>query len=131
MDLNFQDIFMRFSSDGKEIEIRGTQGKRSKAIISNRMKNLLKNGHHGVITQLFSLDVQTYISSAPLDLQIVINNHSKVFGEMPKGLPAPTQDHDHAIKKGQFHQIFPKNMEPSTLFKILSFALATYKIVCP
>jgi hypothetical protein len=31
-----------------------------------------------------------------MDLQKVINNHSKVFGEMPKGLP-PTQDHDHAI----------------------------------
>ena len=31
-----------------------------------------------------------------MDLQKVINNHSKVFGEMPKGLP-PTRDHDHDI----------------------------------
>jgi hypothetical protein len=129
--LNFQDLFMRFSLEDKEIELRGNQGKPSKVISSDSITKLLKKGHHGVIAQLCSLDVQTSISSAPLDLQIVINNHSKVFGEMPKGLPAPTRDHDHAIKKGQFHQIFPKNMEPSTLFKMLSFALATYKTVCP
>jgi hypothetical protein len=36
------------------------------------------------------------MSYAPLDIQIVINNHSKVFGEIPNSLP-PTQDHDHAI----------------------------------
>jgi hypothetical protein len=60
------------------------------------MTKLLKKGHHGVIAQLCSLDVQTSISSTPLDLQIVINNHSKVFGEIPKGLP-PTRDHDYAI----------------------------------
>jgi hypothetical protein len=96
MALNFQDIFMRFSSDGKEIELRDIQGKPSKVKISNRMTKLLKKGHHCVIAQLCSLDVQTSISSAPMDLQMVINNYSKVFGEMPKGLP-PTQDHDHAI----------------------------------
>jgi hypothetical protein len=31
-----------------------------------------------------------------MDLQIVIGNHSKVFREMPKGLP-PTPNHDSAI----------------------------------
>ena len=60
------------------------------------MKKLLKKGHNGVIAQLCSLGVQTSISSSPLDLQIVINNHSKVFGEIPKGLP-PTWNHDHTI----------------------------------
>jgi hypothetical protein len=45
---------------------------------------------------LCSLDVQTSISSTPLVLQIVINNHSNVFGEIPKDLP-PARDHDHAI----------------------------------
>ena len=60
------------------------------------MTKLLKKGHQGVIAKLCSLDVQTSISSAPLDLQTIINNNSKVFGEMPKGLP-PTRDHDHAI----------------------------------
>jgi hypothetical protein len=51
------------------------------------MGKVLKKGHHGVIAQLFSLYVQTYISSTPMVLQMVINNHSKVFGDIPKGLP--------------------------------------------
>jgi hypothetical protein len=96
MALNFQYIFMIFSSDGKEIEIRGIQEKPSTMISSNNMKKLLKRGHHGVIAQLCSLDVQTSISCVPLDLQIVINNNSNVFGEIPKGLP-PSQAHGHAI----------------------------------
>jgi hypothetical protein len=69
------------------IEIRGIKGKPSKVISSNSMTKLLKKGHQGVVAQLCSLDVQTSIAFAPSDLQIVINNHSKVFGEMPKGLP--------------------------------------------
>jgi hypothetical protein len=71
---------MVFSSDGKEIKLRGIQGKLSKVISSNGMKQLLKKERHGVISQFFSLEVQTSISYAPLYLQIVINNHSKVFG---------------------------------------------------
>jgi hypothetical protein len=87
---------MIFSLNDKEIEIRGIQGKPSKVISSNSMTKLLKKGHDGAIAQLFSLDVQTSISSAPLDLQIAINNDSKVFGEIPKGLP-PARDHDHVF----------------------------------
>ena len=67
--------------------MRGIQGKPSKVISSNNMKKLLKKGHHAVVAQLCSLDVQTSISSAPVDVQMVIKNHSKVFGEIPKGLP--------------------------------------------
>jgi hypothetical protein len=57
MALNFQNIFMIFSSKGKEMELRGIQGKPSKVISSNSMKKLLKKGHHGVIAQLCSLYV--------------------------------------------------------------------------
>jgi hypothetical protein len=96
MALNFQYRFMRFSSKGKEIELRGIQGKPYKVITSNNMKKLLKKGHHGVIAQLCSLYVQASISSTSLDLQIDINNHSKIFGEIPLGLP-PARHHDHAI----------------------------------
>jgi hypothetical protein len=53
-------------------------------------------GHQGVAAQFFSLGVQTYISFTPLDLQIVINNHSNVFGEISKGL-SHTWDHAHGI----------------------------------
>jgi hypothetical protein len=106
---NFQDIFIKFSLDGKGIELRGIQGKPYKVISSNSMTKLLKNGHQGVIAQLCSLDFQTSISPTPLDLQIVINNHSKVFGEMPKGIP-PIRDHDHVIhlKPGSV----PPNIRP-------------------
>jgi hypothetical protein len=97
---------MRFSLDGKEIELRGIQGKPSKVISSNSMTKLLKKGHYGVISQLCSLDVQTSISFSPLELQIVINNHSKVFGEIPKGLP-PAQDHNHVI------HLQPGNVPPN------------------
>ena len=69
---------MRFSSKGKEIELKGIQGKTSNEISWNSMTKLLNKGHHGVIAQLFSLDVQTSISFSPVDLQIIINNHSKV-----------------------------------------------------
>eukprot|EP00253_Pinus_taeda_P022424 PITA_22424 len=61
---NFQELFMKFSMEGKEVVLRGIAGKLGKIINSN-------------------------------DLQIVLDNHSKVF-ETPKGLPA-IHDHDHAI----------------------------------
>ena len=58
MDFNFQELFMKFSLEGKQIELRGITRKLGKVIISNGMKKLLKKGHQGVIAQLCSLDVQ-------------------------------------------------------------------------
>jgi hypothetical protein len=43
------------------------------------MNKLLKKGHQGVIAQLCALYVQTSKSSIPLDLQGIIDKHSKVF----------------------------------------------------
>jgi hypothetical protein len=60
------------------------------------MTKLLKKGHQGVIAQLCSLDVQTSKPSIPLDLQGIIDKHSKVFEDIPKRLP-PTRNHDHDI----------------------------------
>jgi hypothetical protein len=65
-------------------------------ISSNGMTKLLKKGHQGVIAQLCSLDVQTTKPSIPLDLQGIIDKHSKVFEDIPKGIP-PTRNHDHVI----------------------------------
>jgi len=87
MDLNFQELFIRFSLEGNEIELKGIQWNPFKVIISKIMKKLLKKGHDGVITQLCSLDVQTSIPSSLVDLQKVTNNVSKAFGEIPKCLP--------------------------------------------
>jgi hypothetical protein len=87
MAFNFKELFMKFSLEGNEIELRGITGKPSKVISSNGMKRLLKKGHRGIIAQLCSLYVQTSKTSIPLDLQGIIDNHSKVFEDIPKGLP--------------------------------------------
>ena len=60
------------------------------------MTKLLKKGHQDIIPQLCSLDVQTSKPSIPQDLQRIIDKHSKVFEDIPKGLP-PTRNHDHEI----------------------------------
>jgi hypothetical protein len=65
-------------------------------ISSNGMTKLLKKGHQGVIAKLCSLDVQTSKPSIPQDLQRIIDKHSKVFEDIPKGIP-PTRNHDHEI----------------------------------
>jgi hypothetical protein len=39
MALNFQQLFMRFSFEGREIELISIQGKPSKVMISNCVKN--------------------------------------------------------------------------------------------
>jgi hypothetical protein len=94
---NFQELFMKFSLEGKEIELRGITGKPGKVISSNGMTKLLKNGHQGIISKLCSLDVQTSKPSIPQDLQRIIDKNSKVFEDIPKGLP-PTGNHDHEIR---------------------------------
>jgi hypothetical protein len=73
------------------------------------MTKLLKKGHQGFIAQLCSLYVQTSNPSIALDLQGIIDNNSKVFEDIPKGLP-PTRNHDHDI-----HLIpgsVPRNIRP-------------------
>jgi hypothetical protein len=86
MAFNFQELFMKFSLEEKEIELRGITGKPGKVISSNGITKLLKKGHQGVIAQLCSLDVQTSKPSISQDLQKIIDKHSKVFEDIPKGL---------------------------------------------
>jgi hypothetical protein len=64
------------------------------------------NKHHGVIVQLCSLDVQTSKAPIPLDLQGIIDNNSKVFEYIPRGIP-PTRDHDHDI------HLIPESVPPN------------------
>ena len=94
--LNFHKLFMKCFSEGREIVLRGIQGKPPQIISSNSMTKLLRKRQQGVIVQLCSLDVQTSKTSIPFDLQKVIENHSENFADIPKGLP-PARDHDHAI----------------------------------
>ena len=52
---NFQELFLKFFSEGKEIKLRGITGNLGKIISSNVMKNLLNEEKRGVIAQLCSL----------------------------------------------------------------------------
>jgi hypothetical protein len=70
------------------------------------MTKLLKRGHQGVIVQLCSLDVQTSKPSICLDIQGIIDKHSKVFEDIPRGLP-PTCNHDHSI------HLIPRSVPPN------------------
>ena len=72
------------------------------------MTKLLKNGHQGVLAQLFSLNVQTSKFPISPDLQKVINKHSKAFKDIPKGIP-PIRDFDHAI------HLTPGNVPPKII----------------
>jgi hypothetical protein len=45
MAFNFQELFMKFSLEGKEIELRGITGKPVKVISPNNMTKFLKKGH--------------------------------------------------------------------------------------
>ena len=96
LSVNFQKIFMKFSWEGKEYELIGITGKPRKVISSNGMTNLLKKGHQGIVAQLCSLYVQISKFPTSPNLQRVINKQSKVFEDIPKGLP-PIWDFDHAI----------------------------------
>jgi hypothetical protein len=96
VDFKFQGIFMKFSLKGKEIELKGITGKPSTVVISNGMTKLLKKRNQCVIVKLCSLDVRTSKPSISLDIQGIIDNNSKVFEDIPRGL-TPTHDHDHPI----------------------------------
>ena len=72
------------------------------------MTKLLNKGHKGLVVQLCSLDVQTSKFPISLDLQRVINKHSKGFEDIPKGIP-PIRDFDHAI------HLIPSNVPPNII----------------
>jgi hypothetical protein len=79
MDFNFQELFMKFSLEGKEIELRGITGKPGRVISSNGMTKLLKKGHQVIIAQLCSLDVQTSKPSISKGSLISIPKYLKIF----------------------------------------------------
>ena len=53
MAFNFIKLFMKFSLDGNEFELRGITRKPSKVIRYDGMTKILKKGHQGVIVQLY------------------------------------------------------------------------------
>ena len=61
------------------------------------MQKLLKKGLDGYVAQLCSLEVSQSNALTHPDLQAIIDCHSVILGDMPKGLPLK-RDHDHAIQ---------------------------------
>ena len=111
----------------KTNELNGITGKTSKVISSNGMTNLLKKGHQGIVAQLFSLDVQNTNFPISPYLQRVINKHSKVFEDIPKGIP-PIRDFDHAI-----HLILgnvPPNIRPYYIPIAIRVKLSVWLLKC-
>ena len=92
---NFEELFLKFFSEGKEVELRGIVGKTGKIISSNVMKKLINKEKRGVIAQLCSLEVPTSKSYISPGLQNLLDNHFKVF-ETSRGLP-PIFDNEHSI----------------------------------
>ena len=52
---NFQELFLKFFSEGQEVELQGIVGNLRKIISSNVMTKLLKKEQRGIISQVCSL----------------------------------------------------------------------------
>jgi len=74
---------MKFSLEGKEVELRGIIGKLGNIIISNGMTMILKKEKRGIIAQLCSPEVPTSKSSISIDLQNVLDNTPRYL-RLPK-----------------------------------------------
>ena len=83
---NFQELFLKFFSEGKEIKLRGITWKPGKIISSNVMTKLLKKEQRGVIAKLCSLEVPTSKSSISPDLK-------KVWKIIPRCLKLQKDSH--------------------------------------
>ena len=108
IEMNFQELFMRFQSQGKVVELRGLKAKFPQLVSSHQMQKLLKKGANGFVAQLCSLEVSQSRALTHPDLQEIIDHHSVIF-DIPKGLP-PKRDHEHAIQLVPGSQ--PPNIRP-------------------
>ena len=97
IEMNFQELFMQFQSQGKVVELRGLKAKSPQMVSSHQMQKLLMKDADGLVAQLCSLKVSQSNALTHSDLQAIIDRHSVIFGDMPKELP-PKRDHDHAIQ---------------------------------
>jgi hypothetical protein len=93
--MDFKDLTMQFDQEGHQYKFQGITIISPEIISSHCIKNLLKKGHSGVITQLHAIQA-TETPSVPQDLQDIISKHQLVFST-PQGLPPSCGVHDHSI----------------------------------
>ena len=87
IEMNFQELFMRFQSKGKVVELRGLKAKSPQMVSSHQMQKFLKKGVDGFVAQLCSLEVSQSNTLTHPYLQAIIDPHLVILGDMPKGLP--------------------------------------------
>ena len=97
------------SIKSKSSGAKGLKEKSPQMVISHQMQKLLKKCADGFVAQLCSLKVSQCNALTHLDLQAIIDHHSVILGDMPKGLP-PKRDHDHIIQPVPGSQ--PPNITP-------------------
>ena len=98
--MKFQELFMRFQSKGKVVELRGLKEKSPQMVSSHQMQKFLKKVADGFVAQLCSLEVSQSNALTHPYSQAIIDHHSVILRYMPKGIP-PKRDNDHGL------QLFP------------------------
>ena len=93
--MDFKELTMQFDQEGHQYKFQGIIVGSPEIISSDRMENLLKKGHSGVIAQLHAIQA-TKTPSVPQDLQDILSKHQVVFSS-PQGLPPSRGVLDHFI----------------------------------
>jgi hypothetical protein len=75
-------------------------------ISSHRMENLIKKGHYGIISKLYSIEV-VEIPPLHLEHQAILSLHPTIF-QTPQGLLPSHRDHDHSFNLKHL----PPNVHP-------------------
>jgi hypothetical protein len=93
--MDFKEVTMQFNQEVQKYMFQGITTRSPEIISSHHMKNLLKKGHSGIISQLHAIQA-TKTPSVPQDLQSILSKHQVVFST-PQGLPPSYGVHDHSI----------------------------------
>lgn len=98
---NHQKLEMRFKIHVREVILRGIKENMVQNATAKRTEKILRKEEIVWAASIFTFECMLISSSEPIschpDIQIVLDRHSKGFGDMPKGLP-PQREFQHAIE---------------------------------
>jgi len=63
--MDFKELAMQFNKEGQQYKFQGIKTGSPEIISSHRMEKLLKKGHSGISTQLYSIQVTKTPSMQP------------------------------------------------------------------
>lgn len=97
---NHQTLQFKFGKDGQKIKIQGTKDHKVQQVSIKRMEKILQQRDDiqkaASIFMIKGMPHSKHLSHHP-DTQVILKKHSKVFGEMPRGLP-PNRGFQHCIE---------------------------------